>query len=65
MQKFLDLRFIIGAFFALVGILLLGYSFLGNGAIDSVTINRWCGIVFIAFGLLMIFLSFQNNVKEQ
>lgn len=65
MEKFLDLRFIIGAFFSLVGMLLLGYSFLGSGAIESVTVNRWCGIVFIAFGLLMIFLSFQNNAKEE
>jgi len=65
MNKLLDLRFIIGGFFALVGVILLGYSFLGNSAIDSVTINRWCGIVFIVFGLLMIFLSFQNNGKDE
>ncbi len=64
MNKMLDLRFIIGAFFAVVGMLLLGYSFLGV-TVDSVTLNRWCGIVFIGFGLLMIFLSFQNNAKEE
>jgi hypothetical protein len=65
MNKLLDLRFIIGAFFSVIGMLLLGYSFLGYCTIDSVTINRWCGIVFIAFGLLMIFLSFQNNGKDE
>ena len=65
MNKLLDLRFIIGAFFSAVGMLLLGYSFFGQGTVDSVTINRWCGIVFIAFGLLMIILSFQNNGKDE
>ncbi len=61
MNKLLDLGFIIGAFFAVVGMLLLGYSFLG-GTVDSVTLNRWCGVVFIAFGLLMILFSFKKSL---
>ena len=64
MNKLLDLRFIIGLFFAIIGVILLGNSILGNNTPDAVIINRWCGIIFIAVGLLMIFLSFQNNAKN-
>jgi len=65
MKELLDLRFIIGAFFGIVGLLLLGYSIMGQGAADSDSINRWSGIVFIAFGLLMVFLSFQPGEQEE
>lgn len=64
MEKLLDLSFIIGLFFGIVGMLLLGYSFFGHPTIDSATINRWCGIAFASFGATMIFLSFRENPKE-
>jgi len=65
MNKLLDLRFIIGLFFAITGTILFGNSILGNNTPDAVIINRWCGIIFFAFGSLMIFLSFQNNGKDE
>ncbi|MFL5788740.1 MAG: hypothetical protein ACJ748_11850 [Flavisolibacter sp.] len=54
MNKLLDLRFVIGLFFLVVGVLLLGYSFVSENKARNVTeVNRWCGIVFILFGVFM------------
>ena len=62
MKKLFDLRFVIGAFFCIIGILLLGYSFFS--AKDGVQVNRVCGIIFIAFGVSMIWLSYRGNKKK-
>ena len=64
MNKLFDLRFVIGSFFTVVGILLLGYSFT-SGADNQQEINRWCGIVFIVFGILMIVLSLQKDADDE
>jgi uncharacterized membrane protein HdeD (DUF308 family) len=61
MNKILDLRFVIGVFFALVGILLFGYSFME----DHSAINRWCGIIFAIFGIVMILLSFVKDANDE
>lgn len=54
MNRFLDLRFVIGLFFLLTGfILLFAYADV---------INLWCGGLFILFGALMTLLS--KNEKE-
>ncbi len=55
MDRFLDLRFVIGLFFILTGLLLLGYGCFYPREV----INLWSGGVFIVFGLLMTFLSFK------
>ncbi len=66
MNKLFDLRFVIGSFFLIVGILLLGYSFLSaDTELSMHTINRWCGIVFIVFGILMIVLSLQKDADDE
>jgi len=78
MNKILDLRFVIGLFFTVVGVLLFAYSFSSgtqmnlNKAIGwdedynrFVTINRWCGIVFTIFGVLMIILSFAKDAGDE
>ena len=62
MNKFFDLRFVIGLFFSAVGILLLGYGFLTQNKMQDV--NRWCGGIFTLFGVIMIILSYQKE-KEQ
>jgi putative Mn2+ efflux pump MntP len=62
MNKLFDLSFVIGIFFSLVGFLLLVFSFIAEAA-DTQTINRWCGIVFIVFGIFMILLSFKKDEK--
>jgi len=64
MDKLLDLRFVIGAFFTIVGILLLGYSFT-NENFNVQETNRWCGIIFLAFGVIMIILSLRKNAHDE
>jgi len=55
MKNMLDLRFVIGAFFLIVGILLLGSSFMVHFTKENgTTVNRDCGVVFILFSLIML-----------
>lgn len=64
MNRLFDLRFVIGSFFAVVGLLLLIYSFLIETDAGSV-INRWCSIVFLLFGAVMIILSLQKEAHDE
>jgi len=54
----LDIRLPIGAFFALIGLVLTGYGLLGNKAIYQqslgVNVNLGWGIVLLIFGLIMV-----------
>lgn len=63
MNKLFDLRFVIGVFFAVVGLLILIYAFLTKETSQSV--NQWCGGLFILFGMVMIFLSFQKDAGDE
>lgn len=63
MHKFLDLRFVIGIFFLIVGILLLIYSFT-NPTISHAAVNRWCGISFVVFAIVMLILSIDKKTKR-
>ena len=66
LNKLFDLRFVIGSFFLLVGILLLAYSFLSaDTTLNMQTVNRWCGIVFICFAVVMIVLSLQKDADDE
>ncbi len=57
MKNILDLRFIIGLFFLLVGIFLFIGSFILNPeAGKTETTNLWSGVVYIAFGIIMLIL---------
>ncbi len=64
MNSLLDLRFVIGIFFLIVGALLIIHSFLASTA-DMEAVNRWCGIVFAAFGGLMVLLSRQKDESDE
>ena len=64
MNKLFDLRFVIGCFFSIVGVLLLVYS-LASKAREGQTINSWCGVLFLVFGVLMIVLSFRKNAHDE
>lgn len=55
MDKFLDLRFAIGLFFILTGLLLLLYGCFHPAS----SVNLWSGGLFVIFGGIMIFLSFK------
>ena len=57
MDRLLDLRFVIGLFFLIVGILLLVYGFLIVNSKEYLMINALCGMVFTIFGSIMIWLS--------
>jgi len=61
LNKLLDLRFVIGVFFTVIGGLLLGQSFLSTPCVAACSINRWVGTIFLAFGILMIVMSFQKE----
>jgi len=66
MKKLLDLRFVIGVFFAVVGSLLVIYHFVGSSAATASSgINSWCGAVFILFGSSMIALSYLQKMEDE
>lgn len=79
MNKILDLRFVIGSFFTIIGILLFIYSFTNpdgqwtlNRTIgwdteynNFVMVNRWSGIAFAIFGVVMILLSFVKDADDE
>jgi hypothetical protein len=72
MNKLFDLRFVIGSFFTVVGLLLLIYSFTSSGAANdpqvlehASAINRWCSIAFIIFGVVMILLSLRKDAHDE
>lgn len=66
MKRLLDLRFVIGLFFLVMGVMLVVYGFFGgsngaaavSGVADDSTINRFCGGIFGVFGVFMIGLHF-------
>jgi len=62
-NKLFDLRFVIGSFFTIVGLLLLIYGFMNEA--ETKTINTWCGGVFLIFGIVMIVLSLQKDAKDE
>lgn len=64
MSKLFDLRFVIGSFFTVIGILLLIYGFAVVTG-EAQTINFWCGGLFTIFGVLMIVLSFGKDAHDE
>ena len=57
----LDIRLPIGAFFALIGLVLSGYGLLGDKTIYQqslgLNVNLQWGIVLLIFGLIMAFMG--------
>jgi hypothetical protein len=53
MNKLFDLRFVIGSFFSITGLILLITGFSGKEVI-----NLYCGGAFLLFGLLMLLFTF-------
>ena len=65
MKKLFDLRFVIGIFFLIVGLLLLIYHFTGTVNSDmSSSVNLWSGVIYTLFGLFMIVISYTSKVSE-
>jgi putative Mn2+ efflux pump MntP len=63
LNKLFDLRFVIGTFFSIVAVLLLGYSFFIERS-NAKIVNRWCGGLFLIFGLVMIILSLRKETGD-
>lgn len=64
MSRLFDLRFVIGSFFTVVGLLLLVYSFISADA-NARIVNKWCSIAFLVFGVLMIVFSFGKDAHDE
>ncbi len=62
MKRLYDLRFVIGLFFVVIGVLLLGYVLL-SGSAEGMSINKWGGILFLSFGIFMVALSLKKPVE--
>lgn len=62
MNKFFDLRFVIGIFFGVVGLMLLIYGLIVYGQVHS-GLNITCGALFIVFSLVMIIFSLRGRKK--
>jgi hypothetical protein len=60
MNKLLDLRFVIGLFFSVVGLLLIIY-FLLDTKEGPAKVNAVCGGLFLLFGLGMILVSYKKE----
>ena len=66
MNKLFDLRFVIGSFFGIVGVLLLIYGFTtADDASNAHVVNKWCGGVFVVFGVVMIILSMEKDAHDE
>jgi|LakMenE18May11ns_1017448.scaffolds.fasta_scaffold9232108_1 hypothetical protein len=62
MNKFLDLRFVIGLFFLIIGTLLLIYHFLFTKSKDVE--NLYCGYLFVIFGSIFLIISNKSDEKN-
>lgn len=65
MKKLLDLRFVIGVFFGIVGALILIYALIKpqNITMDS-SVNLWSSVLFLVFGIFMIVVSYTNKIDD-
>jgi hypothetical protein len=59
LKRFNELNFVIGLFFLLVSLILLGSTFFSKNLSGS--INIYTGIAFLVFGLLMILIRQKNS----
>lgn len=64
MKKFFDLRFVIGVFFLVVGVMLLIYSFVSPSIVHP-EVNRYSSIFFIVFAIIMILMSYDKKPEDE
>lgn len=65
MKKIFDLRFIIGLFFGVVGIILIITSLtMQTGGEKSETTNFWSGIFYVVFSVVMLIL-WKTGYREE
>ena len=56
-SKIFDLRFVIGLFFTVIGVILFVYNLTSNAPSN---VNKWSSVMFLIFGVGMIILSFKK-----
>ena len=59
LKRFNELNFVIGLFFSIVSLILLGNSLFNKELTGK--LNIYTGIIFLIFGLLMIFIKGNKN----
>ena len=64
----LDLRLPIGLMFGVFGVILTVYGFVSEKAIYDrslgINVNLWWGLVLLAFGIVMLTLSYRGRVAK-
>lgn len=64
----LDIRLPIGLLFAFLGLLLIGFGLLGDGAVYrrslGININVWWGLAMLAFGTVMLLLGRRGSLAS-
>ena len=63
MQKLTDLRFVIGVFFSLSGLVLLGTYLIGSQA-HHPQLNLYAGRVMLLFGLFMLLMFYKGDAAD-
>src|SRR5262245_20224764 len=65
----IDIRLPIGAMLTLVGLLLVGYGFIGDKSIYQrllgLNVNLWWGGVMLVFGVVMLLLGRRGNATAK
>lgn len=61
--RYFDLRFLIGLFFLLIGLVVVLASFGGSSVANGSQINLYSGLLFLGFAGIML-LSFRLGSKE-
>ena len=61
-----DLRFSIGGFFSLVGIILVatGWSVDYHAPLESADVDLYCGVGILVFGLFMLWLAWRKRGRN-
>jgi uncharacterized membrane protein HdeD (DUF308 family) len=63
MEKLTDLRFIIGIFFSLTGVILLLSYFIAAES-NHPKLNLYAGGIMLVFGLVMLLLFYKGDVEN-
>ena len=57
-----DLRIPIGSFFVILGVMLLIAFFITTGPpLSSPSVNLWCGLAMLIFGVVMLLLAWRGK----
>jgi hypothetical protein len=60
-SKILDLRFFIGGFFLIVGVLLTLHGLFVGALSVGYNLNLWAGIFFVIFGIVPVVQTFRSQ----